>query len=427
MEFSDFLNLEPWWRFAAALLAGALVGLEREFMQQRRDAPDFAGIRTFSLIALLGAVAGFLSADFGYGPLLVAFAGLIVLGAASYVGAFVTTGQTGGTTTEVAVMLSFLLGALIMTQWAEIGVALAVIVALLLSLKGSLHELARRMSVVDLRNTLEFALVAAVILPILPNQTVDPLGVINPSQIWLLVVFVSGIGFGGYVLMKTLGASRGIGLTGVLGGIVSSTATTLSFSTSSKATPRLSRRFAQAIVLASSVMFPRVALILLVANARLLRAVAIPFAAMLVAGAAAVLLLRPREGDAVDQADSVEVENPLKISTAVIFGLVFAVVLVIVQLAQEFLGNTGVYIAAMLTGLTGVDAITLSVANLENQGNLSMDVAGSAIVIAAVMNTIAKAGIGMVVGTPELRRILAWALGIVVLVGAISVGVLLFM
>src|SRR5690606_27948642 len=176
MQFSELLNLEPWWRFAAALLAGALVGLEREFMQQRRDSPDFAGIRTFSLIALLGAVAAFLSADFGYGPLLVAFAGLIVLGAVSYIGDFSTTGQAGGITTEVAVMLSFLLGALIMTQWSEIGVALAVIVALLLSLKGSLHDLARRMSMADLRNTLEFALVAAVILPILPNQTVDPLG-----------------------------------------------------------------------------------------------------------------------------------------------------------------------------------------------------------------------------------------------------------
>ncbi len=424
MDFSDFLNIEPWWRFAVALLNGALIGLEREFMQQRRDNPDFAGIRTFSLVSLLGAVTGFLAAEFGIGPLLVALGGLILLGVSSYIGDFITTGQIGGITTEVSVLLAYVLGVLVMTDWAQVAVALAVIVSLLLALKDPLHGIARRMSTQDLRTTLEFALVAAVVLPILPNETIDPWGVVNPSQIWLLVVFVSGIGFGGYVLMKIVGTERGISITGVLGGIVSSTATTLSLSTQSKLNPALSRQFAQAIVLASTVMIPRVAIILIVVNAALLPIIALPFAAMLLTGIITVLFLRSGARH-VDGADDVDVENPLKISTAVVFGLVFAVVLVIVTLAQEYLGNAGVYIAAMLTGLTGVDPITLSVGRLADQGALAATVAASAIVIATVMNTAAKVGIVMMIGSSELRRQIIWSLGAVVLVGAAAVGVLL--
>lgn len=424
MDFSDFLNIEPWWRFAVALLNGALIGLEREFMQQRRDNPDFAGIRTFSLVSLLGAVTGFLAAEFGIGPLLVALGGLILLGVSSYIGDFITTGQIGGITTEVSVLLAYVLGVLVMTDWAQVAVALAVIVSLLLALKDPLHGIARRMSTQDLRTTLEFALVAAVVLPILPNETIDPWGVVNPSQIWLLVVFVSGIGFGGYVLMKIVGTERGISITGVLGGIVSSTATTLSLSTQSKLNPALSRQFAQAIVLASTVMIPRVAIILIVVNAALLPIIALPFAAMLLTGIITVLFLRSGARH-VDGADDVDVENPLKISMAVVFGLVFAVVLVIVTLAQEYLGNAGVYIAAMLTGLTGVDPITLSVGRLADQGALAATVAASAIVIATVMNTAAKVGIVMMVGSSELRRQIIWSLGAVVLVGAAAVGVLL--
>lgn len=424
MNLSDFLNVEPWWRFAVALLSGALIGLEREFMQQRRDNPDFAGIRTFSLVSLLGAVTGFLAAEFGIGPLVVALGGLILFGVSSYIGDFITTGQIGGITTEVSVVLAYLLGVLVMTDWAQVAVALAVIVSLLLALKDPLHGIARRMSTQDLRTTLEFALVAAVVLPILPNETIDPWGVVNPSQIWLLVVFVSGIGFGGYVLMKIVGTERGISITGVLGGIVSSTATTLSLSTQSKLNPALSRQFAQAIVLASTVMIPRVAIILIVVNAALLPIIALPFAAMLLTGIITVLFLRSGARH-VDGADDVDVENPLKISTAVVFGLVFAVVLVIVTLAQEYLGNAGVYIAAMLTGLTGVDPITLSVGRLADQGALAATVAASAIVIATVMNTAAKVGIVMMVGSSELRRQIIWSLGAVVLVGAAAVGVLL--
>lgn len=424
MDMSHLINLEPWWRFAVALLIGALIGLEREFIQQKEGEPDFVGIRTFSLISLLGAVTAHLSAEFGFAPALIAFVGLIMLSIAGYVGDIVIRSHRGGVTTEVAVLLAFFLGAMVIWDRAEIAVALAVIIALLLTLKRPLHELARRMDVQDLRYTIEFALVAAVVLPILPNETVDPFGVVNPSQIWLLVVFVSGIGFVGYVLMKVLGAKQGVGLTGLLGGMVSSTATTLSFSGRSKQSPALSEHFAQAILLASTVMFPRVLIEVLVVYAPLLRVVALPLVAMLLAGLIVVLVLRRRSAGHEPEEGAVDLANPLRLTTALMFGLVFAVVLVAVRLAEQFLGDTGVYIASIITGLTDVNAITLSAARLAGSGQLSNQVAGSAIVIASVVNTFAKAGIALVVGAPRLRRMVIWTFGAVLIVGLASIAVL---
>jgi uncharacterized membrane protein (DUF4010 family) len=427
MDISNIINLEPWWRFAAALLIGALIGLEREFIQQKEGEPDFVGIRTFSLISLLGAVTAHLSPEFGFTPALIAFVGLIMLTVIGYVGDIVIESHRGGVTTEVAVLLTFFLGAMVIWDRPEIAISLAVIIALLLTLKAPLHELARRMDVQDLRYTIEFALVAAVVLPILPNHTIDPLGVVNPSQIWLLVVFVSGIGFVGYVLMKALGTEQGVGLTGLLGGIVSSTATTLNFSTRSKESPALSSHFAQAILLASTVMFPRVLIEVLVVNAPLLRIVALPLAAMLLAGLAVVIVLRGQVSDETLEEDIVDLANPLRLTTAVMFGLVFAVVLVAVRLAEQFLGDTGVYLTSIITGLTDVNAITLSAARLAGRGQLDPHVAGSAIIIAAVVNTFAKAGIALSVGAPRLRRTVMWTFGVVIAVGLISIAALFLM
>jgi len=205
-SLSDF---EPWWRFGFALVIGALIGLEREFYQQKEDAPDFAGIRTFSLIALLGSVTAFLATDFGISLAVIALGGLILMTTVSYSRALSRSDTETGITTEVAAILTFLFGALVMGDHAIVAIALAVITSLLLTFKGKLHEFIRNMSSDDIHVTLQFALVAAVIFPLLPNRTIDPLGLLNPSQIWLMVVFVSGIGFSGYVLMKILGTSQG--------------------------------------------------------------------------------------------------------------------------------------------------------------------------------------------------------------------------
>ena len=423
---TQLLNLEPWWRFAAALLIGALIGLEREFVQQRSGEQEFGGIRTFALMSLLGAVAAFLTDQ--YGPLifLAAYLGLILLLWASLLASSMR-GVEEGITTEVTALLVPLFGAMMIWNQPAVAAALGVITALILALKPRLHGAARRMSAEDLRATLEFSIITAVVLPLLPNEGFGPFGVLNPFQIWLLVVFISGIGFLGYVLMKYLGPERGIGITGLLGGLVSSTATTLSFAGRSKTNAGLSTVLAQGILLASCVMFPRVLIEVAVVNPALVRQVVVPLATMLIAGVIAVYILR-RRGRAEEKADhgGVELSNPLRLKTAITFGLVFAVVLVAVEAANEYFGSAGVYIASILAGITDVDSITLSVSNLSLKGLLDPRVAAIAIILATIMNTIAKAVMAMVLGTPRLRRLVSRAFGLVVLAGLIS-GAVIFL
>ena len=423
---TQLLNLEPWWRFAAALLIGALIGLEREFVQQRSGEKEFGGIRTFALMSLLGAVAAFLTDQ--YGPLifLAVYLGLILLLWASLLASSMR-GVEEGITTEVTALLVPLFGAMMIWNQPAVAAALGVITALILALKPRLHGAARRMSDEDLRATLEFSIITAVVLPLLPNEGFGPFGVLNPFQIWLLVVFISGIGFLGYVLMKYLGPERGIGITGLLGGLVSSTATTLSFAGRSKTNAGLSTVLAQGILLASCVMFPRVLIEVAVVNPALVRQVVVPLATMLIAGVIAVYILR-RRGRAEEKADhgGVELSNPLRLKTAITFGLVFAVVLVAVEAANEYFGSAGVYIASILAGITDVDSITLSVSNLSLKGLLDPRVAAIAIILATIMNTIAKAVIAMVLGTPRLRRLVSRAFGLVVLAGLIS-GAVIFL
>jgi len=423
---TQLLNLEPWWRFAAALLIGALIGLEREFVQQRSGEQEFGGIRTFALMSLLGAVAAFLTDQ--YGPLifLAVYLGLILLLWASLLASSMR-GVEEGITTEVTALLVPLFGAMMIWNQPAVAAALGVITALILALKPRLHGAARRMSAEDLRATLEFSIITAVVLPLLPNEGFGPYGVLNPFQIWLLVVFISGIGFLAYVLMKFLGPERGVGITGLLGGLVSSTATTLSFAGRSKTNAGLSTVLAQGILLASCVMFPRVLVEVAVVNPTLVRQVVVPLATMLIAGLIAVYILW-RRGRAEEKVDhgGVELSNPLRLKTAITFGLVFAIVLVAVEAANEYFGSAGVYIASILAGITDVDSITLSVSNLSLKGLLDPRVAAIAIILATIMNTIAKAVMAMVLGTPRLRRLVSRAFGLVVLVGLIS-GAVIFL
>lgn len=425
-ELTEVINLEPWWRFAVALLIGALIGLEREFIQQQEEDPDFAGLRTFALIALLGALAGYLTDPLGILPALVTFAGLILLVVASHVLNVVREHEEGATT-EVAALITFLLGWLVMQDAAAVAAALGVIVALLLALKPNLERIVKRMSWQDLRSILEFALVAAVILPILPNRQFGPFEAINPFRIWLLVVFISGIGFAGYVLMKVLGAEKGVGLAALLGGLVSSTATTVGFSGRSKAAPGLSEVLARGILLASSVMFPRVLLEVLATNPPLLRLLILPIGAMLLASAALVVWMwRRAEPGHQEDVDGVHVGNPLKLTTALTFAIVFTIVLIAVELMQGWFGDVGVYLTSLITGLTDVDAITLSLSQVARSGGIDARVAAAGIVLATITNTIIKGVIAYSLGSPELRRRIVVAFGIIAAVGIVVGALTLF-
>lgn len=422
-SLSDF---EPWWRFGFALLIGALIGLEREFYQQKEEVPDFAGIRTFSLIALLGSVSVFLANDYGIILAVLALGGLLLLTTVSYSGALVRNKTETGITTEVAAILTFLFGVLVMSDHSLVAIALAVVTSLLLALKGRLHGFIRNMSPEDIHVTLQFALVAAVILPLLPNRTIDRMGLLNPFQIWLMVVFVSGIGFSGYVLMKILGTSKGINLMGILGGLASSTATTISLSSASREYPHMAHQYARAVILASSVMFPRVLFLILIIYPPLVLKVILPLVVMLVTGLVFIYVIRKSdlEKKAAIHPDF-KITNPLKLPTAIKFGLLFAFVLIVVEYAQRLFGSSGVYLTSFLTGLTDVDAITLSVTRLAGNAQLAADVAGKAVIIAALMNTISKGAISYFSGSPELRHQVIKPFLFMILAGLIS-GALVF-
>jgi uncharacterized membrane protein (DUF4010 family) len=418
-------TFEPWWRFAAALFIGALIGLEREFVQQRSEDPEFAGIRTFSLIALLGAVAAHLSQRFGLWPFVAVYLGLALLVWASYLGS-IYRDEGEGITTEVVALLVPLLGAMVVWDEFELAAALAVVVALWLALKPRLHGLARRMSTADLRATLEFSLITIVVLPILPNRSFGPYDVVNPFEIWLLVVLVSGIGFFGYVLMKVFGTEQGIGIIGVLGGLVSSTATTVSFASRSKTVPGLWSLLLRGILLSSSIMFPRMLVEVSVVYPPLIGLVSPVIVAMFVASLGMVFFLWRRDAATEDlEREEVELSNPLRLQTAMGFAVVFTLVLVILRVANEYFGSTGVYIASALTGVADVDAITLSASELASLGQIEPAVAAVSVVLAALVNTASKAVMALTLGAREMRRGLLGAYGLILLVGFASSAVVL--
>ena len=251
------IDLNTAWQFGAALGLGMLIGLERE--RTRREEKTFAGVRTFALVALLGATSVFAGGHAGLPWIVgVVFAALVALVAVAY---FVTAKAGSiGATTEISLLLTFFIGSL--CAWDQVGVAGAVAVAamLLLALKGWLHNLAKRIEPSDVEATLKFAIITLIILPLVPDTNFGPTGleVINPYKTWLMVVLIAGLNFFGYILVKVVGREHGLGITGLLGGLVSSTAVTLSFSQRSRVEPGLAPVLALAILLAWTVMFFRV-------------------------------------------------------------------------------------------------------------------------------------------------------------------------
>lgn len=418
-------SFDLWWRFAVALLIGALIGLEREYVQQRREGQEFGGIRTFTLLALVGGVGAHLTDQFGPLAFAVPYAGVILALAVSNLGPALK-GREEGITTEVAALLMPLLGGLIVRGQVELGAALGVLTALALALKPILHGMARAMERVDLRATLEFAIITAVILPLVPNQGFGPNGVLNPFQIWLMVVLVSGLSFLGYVLMKIVGAEQGLGLTALLGGIVSSTATTMSFAGRSKANVNLSNILALGILLSSSVMFPRMLIEVGIVNPNLLPMVAPPIVAMFVVGMVIVFYFwRRQEEQGSGSPSEIDLGNPLRLRTAISFAVIFAIVLLLVKFASDYFGSAGVIVASVIAGITDVDSITLSVANLAAQGDLENHLAAVAIVLAGLTNTTTKVVMAGILGSVELRRRLLLPFGIVLATGLVSGALLL--
>jgi uncharacterized membrane protein (DUF4010 family) len=390
--------------FATAILIGALLGIERERSKHERVNLPIGGLRTFILFALIGALGGWLTLALASPWVLVA-ALLMALTPvlAGYVVAARQHHDSLGLTTEMAAIAACLLGAMTTLGYRDLAVGLGVTVAALLAYKQPLHGVVQRLDREDVYAGLRLLIATFIVLPLLPDRVIDPWGALNPRALWMLVLLISSLSLVGYVATRVLGTQRGIPLTGATGGLVSSTAVTLTFARQSRdpsyagAAPAL----ASGVVLSWAVMFARILVEVLVVNRSLLPAVLAPFAAMATAAACMAWYFRSR-AESAGRSENLALRNPFSLTASAKFAAFFALVLLVVKLAQSYAPASGIYFVAGLAGTTDVDAITLSMAQYAKAGDAT--IAARAITIAALTNTLVKTALVTVLGSPALRK-----------------------
>ena len=412
--------------FLVALAAGSLIGLEREQARVLDKKPSIGGVRTFPLIALAGALSALLAHTMGVWPILGA---LLVIGTYLAVSYYQEWGKEAapGITTQVAALITFLLGVLALLpglplvtgQRYLLIVASAGVVMALLSFKAPLHHAVERVSEDDIYATAKFVILALVVLPLLPNRTFGPLDVLNPFNIGLMIVLIAGISFLGYIATRIAGEGRGLAVTGILGGLVSSTAVTVSMATQVREAPKIAIPAAVAILAASATMFARIMAIVGIVDLHLLPVLLWPIGAMLIAGYGFALFLYFWSRHDLHETEPVAHRNPFELGSALKFGLFYASVIFVAKAAQTFLGDRGLYALSILAGTTDVDAITLSMARFHREG-LNATTAAVAITLAAVTNTVVKAGIAAWLGGRELAVRVIVGMGVTLVAGALA-------
>jgi uncharacterized membrane protein (DUF4010 family) len=385
------------------MVIGALIGLQRQYDVAGKEKVRAAGARTFALMALAGCAAA-LAGDELQEPLVFAAIFLMVVGLV--IAAYVSDGG-GGMTTEVAAILTILCGALAYWGYLTLAGALGVTIAVLLTVKGQIQDFVERLTPEDVRASLTFAVITIIVLPILPDEPIgpEPFDAINPYDVWLMVVFVSGISFLGYVLNKFFGAERGIALAGLLGGVVSSTATSLSFADKSKQNERLIPAFGLAIILAWATVFIRVMVLIAVVNMTLFEEIWIPLTIATVA-AGIYSYYRYRTHDDVDE-DDIEFDNPFKLTSALRFGAIYGGILLFSRVAVLYLGDAGVYLSSAISGSVSMSAVALSTADLYGRNAIDATAAVQSILIGLSTNILMNAGLTVTNGAERLRRPIA--------------------
>lgn len=410
--------------FFIALLIGALVGTEREKRKVTEQEISFGGLRTFILFAQAGAVSAWLSIHLGYPWIFVAtVAAISAIVVTGYILESRVRPTEVGVTTELAAITVCLLGGAVMYGFEAIAVALAIVTSAVLAYKRPLHEAVAKIGTDDLYAGLKLLIATFIVLPLLPDRMVDPWQAINPYRLWLLVILISGLSLAGYVAVRWLGSARGTLLTALSGGLVSSTAVSLSFARQSQTDAGIAagNAFAGGILVSWAVMFVRVVIAVAFVNMDLASVVLAPFLAM----AAVTALLAgwfhwrgSRTACAGAEArPEVPLRNPFSLWEASKFGLLFAVVLLVVQLTERYLHGEGLYVVAAIAGLTDVDAITLSMADYARLGG-DAALAVGAIMVAALSNTVVKCGLVMTLGGPALRARLLPATVAIVIAGS---------
>ncbi|MDN5870715.1 MAG: MgtC/SapB family protein [Nitrococcus sp.] len=374
---------------AISLAVGLLIGLERGWEQRdEEEGHRVAGIRTFMLIGLLGGITALLAAQ--YGAIILGF-GILGVALISSTAYFVTTQSSHqyGITSQAAFMATYALGAVAASGHPEAAAAAAVVIAIVLGLKEELHDWLHRLDRNELTAALQLLMISIVVLPLLPNREFGPFDAINPYRIWWFVVLIAGISFVGHFAIRIAGPGRGIVLTGVLGGLASSTALTLNFARFGRGRPAAHSLLAIGIVLATGTVFLRVAAYVNVLNPDLGRRLLLPLISLaLLSCAIAVLAWWSERGKLVPP--TLQPSKPFQLRVALQFGLILALITLLSAAARRFFGEAGIYGLAVIAGLSGVDAITLSLIYMA-EGSLSNAIAAKAVLLAAASNSIMKA------------------------------------
>jgi uncharacterized membrane protein (DUF4010 family) len=386
-------------RLAVALGIGLLVGLERGWhSRDEEEHQRAAGFRTFALSGLLGGVAGIIALDIGD-----LFLGFVFLAYTAVFSAFhwleARASKSLSVTSVIAGMLTFLLGTVAVVGDVRVAIAGTVAMTVLLALREQLHRWVASLTWQEIRAVLILLAMSSLLLPILPDRTIDPWSAVNPHQVWLLAIMMAGISFGGYVAVRTFGDRLGVVMAAIAGGLASSTATTLILARLGRAHPEATRLTSAGILIAGTVMILRVAMVALVLNASLLEQLLPPLAAagIILAVAAIILLFR---SSGTEHAD-LRIANPLEIWTALRLAAFIVVVSVAAKLLLHAFGDIGVLLLAGLSGVADVDAVTLSMARLGGAG-LDLHVAGRAILIVAAVNTATKASMAAWIGGRQI-------------------------
>jgi len=400
LNASEVLTLFTGLAIAAGI--GFLIGIEREYAgrDQLKPSEFFAGIRTFPIISTLGYLLMLLGQEVSmwiYGIGMLGVLAIIVVGYLSEA----KRGDTGSTT-EFTAVLTFVLGGLVYLHHYELAVAAAVLTTFLLALKSTLHKMVARLTHEEIIAILQFVVITVLILPFLPDKNYGPFDALNPRKIWIVVIILVSINFGLYLIAKFIRPGNSLLLAGFIGGMVSSTALNWYVASQSKKSAGQAVPLAITAVVASSLMFFRMMILLYIFNASLFRWLALPLFFAGISGMGFSWWMN-RKFDPKGLKGELPIQNPLNLKDALKFAVFYSFILILVAFAQAHLGNAGVYLTSAVSGLTDVDAITISLSGLAGR-EMPPAVAATAILIAALANTLTKYGICIVAGNGAFVR-----------------------
>jgi uncharacterized membrane protein (DUF4010 family) len=421
------MNLTVTLRLAIALAIGLIIGTERGWSSRdSHKGLQIAGIRSFGFVGLFGGISALLAEQFGAVVIAVSFLGLALIVGLSY-GLTVGQSQDFGITTELTLMMTFMLGVMVGNDFAAEAVGVAVVMAALLGFKEELHRSLARLDRQELLATLQLLLIAVVVLPLLPNRNLGPWDALNPRSIGLLVLLIAATSYIGYFAMRLLGTRVGLLATATIGALVSSTAVTVSFGRMARRTQGSVAILGAGISLAAGTMAVRILAEVSIVNPALLPSLAPPIAvlAMVPLIAAGVIALRKEpepQTPSTPSTSDVELKSPIELGSALGYGAVLAVLFVSIRAVEAWFGKSGIYILSALSGITDVDAVSLSLAQ-SAKVDLPLSVATAGILIAAMVNTLVKAILATVIGGWKLAR---WCASILLAALALSLAIAFF-